>query len=447
MTNKIEVQPDQVMDVTSRHVQMDRMNMVMDLDKSHGSYIHDSLHGRDLLDFFSCFATIPLGYNHPKMTGDEGFNKNLVRAALINPSNSDVFTTEFAQFLKTFSRVAIPSYLQHAFFVAGGSLAVENAMKTAMDWKVQKNFMKGYRREIGTKILHFDQGFHGRSGYTLSVTNTEPNKTKYFAKFEDWPRVSNPMIKFPYTDHNYEDLLRRERISLEQIKRAFVEHKDEICAILIEPIQSEGGDHHFRKEFMEQLRALSDENECMLVYDEVQTGVGITGEFWAHQHFGVNALPDIIAFGKKMQVCGILAGPKVDEIEQNAFVVPSRINSTWGGNLVDMIKAERILQIIEEDKVVEHVRETGAYFLNRLHELGDRYAHVTNVRGRGLLCAFDLPTRADRDSVIEHSLKHDLLLLGAGPNSIRFRPTLTITKEETDKGVEVLDAVLKKMHA
>jgi L-lysine 6-transaminase len=104
-----------------------------------------------------------------------------------------------------------------------------------------------------------------------------------------------------------------------------------------------------RQEFLEQLSRLADENEAMLIYDEVQTGVGLSGKFWLHQHFGENARPDILAFGKKMQVCGILAGKKVDEIENNVFRVSSRINSTWGGSLVDMVRSAKIMEIIEED--------------------------------------------------------------------------------------------------
>ena len=200
------------------------------------------------------------------MLGDEKFKKSLLNAAIANPSNSDVYTTEYAQFVDTFSRVGIPSYLPHAFFIAGGSLAIENAIKVAMDWKVQKNFAKGYTEEKGYKVLHFEQAFHGRSGYTLSLTNTLPDKTKWFAKFENWPRVSNPKIKFPYTDAGHDDLVTREALSISQIKTAFATHKDEICAIIIEPIQSEGGDNHLREEFLIQLRQLADENDAFLIY-------------------------------------------------------------------------------------------------------------------------------------------------------------------------------------
>lgn len=435
----------EVFNVLDRHILKDGFNVVMDLEKSHGAHVHDALTGRDYLDFFSCFATIPVGYNHPKMLNDAAFKQNLLEAALINPSNSDLYSLPYAKFLDTFSRVGIPDYLPHAFFIAGGGLAIENAMKVAMDWKVQKNFQKGYTREVGTKILHFQEAFHGRTGYTMSVTNTDPVKTKYFAKFTDWPRVINPKIQFPFTEEAHEDLLHREALAVAQIKRAFTEHPDEICAVLIEPIQGEGGDNHFRKEFFEQLRTLCDENDALLIYDEVQVGMACTGEFWCHEHFGEHARPDILAFAKKMQVGGILAGPRVDEVEHNVFRVTSRINSTWGGNLVDMVRADKILQIIEEDNILAHVREVGPYLLNGLQELAETHPAMTNVRGRGLICAFNLPNTDVRNAFIQKGRAHHVMFLGAATRTIRFRPTLTITQEEIDHGMAVIDRVLTEL--
>ncbi|MGN6638198.1 MAG: aminotransferase class III-fold pyridoxal phosphate-dependent enzyme, partial [Mucilaginibacter sp.] len=181
------------------------------MEKSKGVYIYDAKYNRTLLDFFTCFASVPLGYNHPKMLEDEAFKKNLMLAALTNPSNSDIYTTQYAEFVETFGRIGIPEYLPHAFFIAGGALAIENALKVAMDWKVQKNFAKGYTKERGFKVIHFEQAFHGRSGYTLSLTNTQPVKTRWFAKF-DWPRASIPKMNFPYSDANHEDLLKREEL-------------------------------------------------------------------------------------------------------------------------------------------------------------------------------------------------------------------------------------------
>ncbi|MGZ3756084.1 MAG: L-lysine 6-transaminase [Mucilaginibacter sp.] len=437
----LSVSPQNVQQTLSKHVLADGFDLTFDMEKSNGVYIYDSANKRTLLDFFTCFASVPLGYNHPKMLGDEEFKKNLMLAALTNPSNSDIYTTQYAQFVETFDRVGIPSYLPHAFFIAGGSLAIENALKTAMDWKVQKNFAKGYTTEKGFKVLHFEHAFHGRSGYTLSLTNTLPVKTKWFAKF-DWPRVSLPQIHFPLNAGNYADLVMREEISLAQIKKAFTEHKDDICAIIIEPIQSEGGDNHVRKEFMEQLRVLADENEALLIYDEIQTGVGLTGKFWCHEHFGEHARPDIIAFGKKMQVCGILAGNRIDDVETNVFKVPSRINSTWGGSLVDMVRASKIMEIIAEDDLCEKAAQTGTYLQQQLLQISQKYPVMSQIRGKGLLTAFDFPDHQTRDKFICEGLTHHVMFLGCGDRTIRFRPALIIDQEHIDEGLNILEKIV-----
>ena len=434
------VSPENVQASLQKHVLADGFDLTFDMEKSQGVYIYDAKHKRTLLDFFTCFASVPLGYNHPKMVNDEAFKKDLMLAALTNPSNSDIYTTQYAHFVETFSRVGIPDYLPHAFFIAGGSLAIENALKVAMDWKVQKNFARGYTKERGFKVIHFEQAFHGRSGYTMSLTNTQPVKTKWFAKF-DWPRVSVPQINFPYTDANHEDLLYREELSLAQVRKAFETNKDDVCAIIIEPIQSEGGDNHVRQEYLEQLRVLADENEAMLIYDEIQTGVGLTGKFWCHEHFGEKARPDIIAFGKKMQVCGILVGPKVDEVENNVFNVPSRINSTWGGSLVDMVRAAKILEIIEEDDLCSNAAKTGEYLQEQLINIAERHPIISNVRGRGLLTAFDFPDKNTRDTFINLGLEQNVMFLGCGDRTIRFRPALIMDRNNIDRGLTILENI------
>lgn len=438
------VSPENVQASLKKHVLADGFDLTFDMEKSKGVYIYDAKHNRTLLDFFTCFASVPLGYNHPKMINDEAFKKNLMLAALTNPSNSDIYTTQYAQFLDTFDRVGIPEYLPHAFFISGGSLAIENALKTAMDWKVQKNFAKGYTKELGFKVIHFEHAFHGRSGYTLSLTNTLPVKTKWFAKF-DWPRVSFPQINFPYSDSNHEDLLKREALSIAQIKKAFEENRDDVCAIIIEPIQSEGGDNHVRQEFLEQLRLLADEHEALLIYDEVQTGVGLTGKFWCHEHFGENARPDILAFGKKMQVCGILASNRVDEVENNVFKVSSRINSTWGGSLVDMVRSSKIMEIIQEDNLCDNAAHMGEYLQNRLAEIAAKHPVMSNIRGKGLLTAFDFPDKATRDKFINSGLEHNVMFLGCGEHSIRFRPALIIEQKHIDEGLVILQKIVKNL--
>lgn len=431
-----EITPDRVSEIFLSHTNArGMMPMVLDVEHSSGVQLKDSASGRTYLDLFGFYASSALGMNHPKLTSDKAFLDRLHWAALNKITNSDIRTVLMARFLDTFSRVAMPDYLPHAFFVSGGALAVENALKTAFDWKVRKNFHKGYRREVGQEVLHFDQAFHGRSGYTLSLTNTaDPRKTMYFPKF-DWPRVSNPKIVFPLEDH-LEDLQRREAIALNQAKHFFQTRKDQIACVIIEPIQGEGGDNHFRREFLRGLKDLCLENDALLIFDEVQTGVGVTGAFWAHQAIGVE--PDIIAFGKKTQVCGILAGKRIEEVEDNVFVMGSRINSTWGGNLVDMVRFDRTLEIIEEDNLIEHTAQTGEYLMGRLHALKEECQSVSNVRGRGLFCALDVPSTEFRDRLLQRCYDEGVVILGCGTRSVRFRSPLTVKREDLNQGVEVL---------
>jgi L-lysine 6-transaminase len=429
----------------SRHMLADGYDMVLDLEKSRGRRLWDARSGRSFLDLFSFFATLPIGLNHPKLD-DERFRAKLLRAALANPANSDIYTTEMADFVETFARVGIPAWLPHAFFVSGGALGVENALKAAMDWKVRRNFRKGYATEKGHQILHFQSAFHGRSGYTMSLTNTaDPRKYEYYAKF-DWPRIVTPALRFPATDAELARVAQVERDAVAEVETAFCERKDDIAAIIIEPIQAEGGDNHFRAEFLRALRHLADEHDALLIFDEVQTGVGLTGRFWAHEHFGVK--PDLIAFGKKMQVCGMLAGPRLDEEPDNVFHVSSRINSTWGGSLVDMVRAERYLQIIEEDHLVEHAALVGAHLLKGLEAMqAERPELLSNARGRGLMCAIDFPDSRVRDAVGDKAYEMGAVILSCGGRSLRFRPPLDITSDEVDEALDIIGRALTAVTA
>ena len=435
-----KIAADDVINVLAKHILVDGFDIIVDLDKSEGSYIYDAKDGRKYLDFFTFFATLPVGLNHPKMITSD-FKKKLLRAAINKPSNSDFYTIEMAEFVDTFSRVAVPATLPHLFFISGGALAVENALKTAFDWKVRLNFKKGKKQELGSKVIHFQQAFHGRSGYTLSLTNTaDPRKTQYFPKF-DWPRILNPKIVFPLEGENLEKVKQAEQTAINQIKQAIKDNPDDIAAIIIEPIQGEGGDNHFRNEFFHELRTIADENDLLLILDEVQTGLGVTGKMWAYQHFTIE--PDIVAFGKKMQVCGIMAGKKIDQVENNVFEESSRINSTWGANLVDMVRSQRYLEIIEEENLVENAARVGEYFQNQLNKVQEKYESlVSNIRGRGLFLAFDLPTAEQRDKFRAEALNQGMLVLPCGEKSIRFRPSLNITNEIVDEAISIVDKCL-----
>jgi L-lysine 6-transaminase len=423
------ITPDNATEIIGRHMQIDIMSVFVDIRASYGNWVYGSKSKRFYLDCFSYIASNPIGHNHPKLDQPE-FLAKLAQVAKTKPANSDIHTVELAEFVDTFSRIAKPKEFKYLFFIDGGTLAVENALKTAFDWKVKKNFQRGVKEELGTKILHFKQAFHGRSGYCLSLTNTaDPRKTNFFPKFS-WPRVTNPKIQFPLED-NLESVIAEEKKALKEIKKAFKDNPNDIAGIIIEPIQGEGGDNHFRPEFHQALRKIADEQEALLIYDEVQSGVGLTGKMWAYQHYGMT--PDIVCFGKKMQTCGIMVTSRVDEIKDNVFVEKSRINSTWGGNLTDMIRSKKYLEIIEEDNLVENAREVGEYLLEELKNIGKSFPKlVSNVRGQGLMCAFDLPTSKLRDRLALEIFKRGVIVLKCGDFSIRLRPSLTFSRSEVE---------------
>lgn len=433
------VSPNDVRAVLARSILADGLDLVLDIDRSRGSYLVDARSGRVHLDMFTFFASSALGMNHPGLADDEEFRAELAAAALNKPSNSDVYSVPMARFVDTFARVLGDPKLPHLFFVDGGALAVENALKVAFDWKSRLNESKGLDPELGTKVLHLRGAFHGRSGYTMSLTNTDPNKVARFPKF-DWPRIDAPYTR---QGASIEAL---EAESLRQARAAFQASPHDIACFIAEPIQGEGGDRHLRPEFFAAMRELCDEFDALLIFDEVQTGCGITGSAWAYQQFGVQ--PDVVAFGKKTQVCGVMAGGRVDEVAHNVFTVSSRINSTWGGNLVDMVRARRILEIIERDGLFDRAAEMGSHLLGGLAELAVEFPGlVRDVRGRGLMCAFSMPSGMLRDELVAGLWERGVIMLGCGPDSVRFRPALTVSPAEIDTALDAVRAVLRTMSA
>jgi L-lysine 6-transaminase len=429
-----ELSPGSVHESLGRHLLVDGFDLVLDLSASRGSTLVDARNGARYLDLFTFFASSALGMNHPGLTEDPLFREELLQAATNKPSNSDVYSVPMARFVETFARVLGDPALPHLFFVEGGSLAVENALKVAFDWKSRRNEAAGRSADLGAQVLHLQHAFHGRSGYTMSLTNTDPNKVARFPKF-DWPRIPAPYLS------EGRDVEAAERAALAAARAAFEQHPHDIACFVMEPVQGEGGDHHFRPEFLQAMQSLCREHDALFVLDEVQTGCGLTGTAWAYQQLGVQ--PDVVAFGKKTQVCGIMAGGRVDEVADNVFAVGSRINSTWGGSLTDMVRARRILEVVEGERLIERAEALEPVLLGLLRELAGRHDAVTDVRGRGLMCAFTLPDAATRDAVLA-SLREDerVLLLGCGTRSVRFRPALTVSEDELRAGVAALDRTL-----
>ena len=407
-----------VNEAISKHVLIENDTLVIDTKNSHGSWLVTE-DGTHYLDCFSQFASQPLGWNHPKLLSERG---RLHEAGLHKIANSDMSTKDYAKFVETFSKFTTD--FQYHFYISGGALAVENALKVAFDWKARKLGISSIDERIVSKlnIAHFKNAFHGRSGYTMSLTNKDGDnhKVKYFPKFE-WPRVMCPVW------HPTSDEMQAKNLVKAAINELEMSINKWTAAIIVEPIQGEGGDNHFHPFFFQELRRVADENECLLIFDEVQTGVGLTGEMWAYEHF--NVTPDILCFGKKMQVCGIVSTTRVDDVEKNVFHDLWRINSTWGGNIIDMVRATIFLEVIEEDNLVENAAEVGSYFLDRMREL-----ELPGARGRGLMLAFDCKDQKHRDKTLG-KLRKSVLALPSGFKSIRFRPHLTFNKEDVDVAI------------
>lgn len=430
---------DDVLTTLRRHVLVDGYDLVLDLERSHGSTLVDARSGDALLDMFTFFASNALGMNHPAMHEPE-VGERLLAAARHKPSNSDVYTAPMADYVDTFARVLGPDRMPYHFMIEGGALAVENALKAAFDWKSRRNEAAGRDPALGAKVLHLRHAFHGRSGYTMSLTNTDPNKTARFPTF-DWPRIPSPGLQFPLDVHADENAAAEEQ-ALQAARDAFAAHPHDIACFIAEPIQGEGGDRHLSPAFLQAMQALCHEHEALFVVDEVQTGVGMTGTPWAHQQLGIE--PDLLAYGKKTHVCGVLGGGRLDDEPDHVWRTSSRINSTFGGSLVDMVRATVMLDVIERDGLIDRAGQLGVRLLDQLEDLQGRHEALDNARGRGLFVAVDLPTPALRDDVAARMFRDErVILLGCGERSLRFRPALTVTTDELDRAVEALDRCVK----
>ena len=405
-------------EIIRKHTIGDGHEIVIDLKKSHGSYIVDAVTNKKYLDCSSQYASLPLGWNHPKLVEKI---LSFTPYVLHKVANSDFYTEAKVEFVQTFAEIT-PDF-KHLFFIEGGTLGVENALKAAFDWKMKK--IKSPTKCNRLDVIHLKQAFHGRSGYCLSITNTLPNKTDLFPKF-NWTRIENPKITFPMVEG---ETIESEDYSLFQAEESLKSFN--VAAIILETIQGEGGDNHFSPRYFQELRLLADKYEAMLILDEVQTGVGLTGKMWAYEHSGI--IPDMISFGKKTQVCGFASTHRIDEIPDNVFKVSSRINSTWGGNIVDMMRFKYIAEIIKEDNLLKNVQNVGNYFLHLLKEI----KNISNVRGKGFMIAFDLETPEDRDATL-NKISNEMTVLSCGERSIRLRPHLAFSKEEAFEAVEII---------
>ncbi|TWF92648.1 L-lysine 6-transaminase [Saccharopolyspora dendranthemae] len=418
----------------------DLMDIVVDLDAGSGCRLRDVRDGTEYLDLTMFFSSAPLGHGHPGLRTPE-FEAELVRVGRVKPSNPDFATEEQARFAETFQRVVGIAELPLLFFIDGGTLAVENALKVAFDWKTKVNARRGVAVR-GSRVMHLEKAFHGRSGYTLSLTNTDPSKIRDYPMF-DWPRIPSPAIE-PGERWDSDALLPEEVHALSAAEAALRRYGAEIACFVYEPVQGEGGDRHLRPQFLQAVQRMCVEHDVLTVADEVQTGA-LTGQAWAHQALGLE--PDLVAFGKRLQVCGVMGGRRVLDVADNAFREPSRISSTWGGSLTDMVRATRILEVIEAEGLFPHSRAMGELLLAELRDLAAEFpALIHSPRGRGLMCAISFHDPAHRARALEIARdQHRTLFLPSGPDSLRARPPLSARPEEILDAVSALRKTLSSL--
>jgi len=441
--DQCHIAPDEVHERLAEHMLVDGFPIVLDLAKSHGTRLVDARDSTEYLDFYTFFGSAPLGMNPPGLFDDPTTRSELVEAAANKPANAEVPTVQLAEFVTTFTRVLGDPALPHLFLIEGGALAVENALKCAFDWKSRRNEAAGRSPELGTRVLHLRHAFHGRSGYTLSLTNTDPVKTDRYPKF-DWPRISSPAVRFPLEAHRAE-VEAAEELALAEAKAAFEAYPHDIACFVAEPIQCEGGDRHLRSDFLLAVQDLCHQYDALFVVDEVQTGAGATGTPWCYQQLGL--APDLVAFGKKVQLGGVMAGRRVDEVAENVFRTSGRIDSTWGGNLTDMLRSRRLLELVEQTGAMANAATVGQHLLARLVELEHAWPKVvSNARGRGFVAAIDLATRELRSSVLTMLWSEEhVIAFGCGERTLRLRPALSMTADEVDAGCDAMNRVVGRL--
>ena len=420
-----------------RYVVSEPYPFVLDLEQSEGMWLATK-DGQRLFDWCGFYGSKLLGYNHPDLQ-EPGYVQKLARAANTKTANPDFLTEECLEYYRMLHRLA-PQAMRNdrleVYAVNSGAEAVENMMKYLVSRFNTKAAKEG-RVATNRRFVYFDKAFHGRTVYALAVTQTlDPVATKDFQGL-----VSQGNIKLPFPSLN-NDRPREENEKdvqnvLRMLEMVLQQMSSEVVGVIVEPIQGAGGQRMALPSFYQGLSELTHKYGVALAFDEVQTGLAVTGEMFAIDHFDLPYPPMAVATGKKFG-CGVIY--MYEPLEEVGV-----LDSTWGGTLADMVRVTREVEIVERDGLMQHAAEVGDYLAEKLRELQLRHqGFVLNVRGMGLYQGFSLDTRARRGALVRTALeRHGLLLLGAGDSSIRFRPNLSVTREDVDLLVSMLDDSLQ----
>lgn len=426
------------------------VHLYQDAKRSLGNYLVD-VDGNVILDVYGHIAALPVGYNHPDLLAawhDGRFDW----AAGYRPALGIAPPAEWVDLVeRTLMRIA-PKGLGKLVTVTTGSEAVENAIKAAFirlarrrrggaaasDAELAASMLNAQPGVNAFKIVSFEGGFHGRSLGALSLTRSKPIHKLDIPAF-DWPMIPFPALRFPLADHAAENRAAEAR-SLEALEAVFAVHSEDVAAVIVEPIQGEGGDRHASASFFRELRRRTSERGVALILDEVQTGGGATGTLWAHEAFGLSEPPDIVTFSKKMQLGGYYCRDEFAPAE------PFRIFNTFLGDPLRGAQLEVILEIIEKGRLLENVKATGAWLLTALEDLAIRYpALLSGARAQGTFAAIDAPDAATQARLLAALRARGLEVGGSGARSVRFRPALVLLPRHAAEAMSILEDAAKAL--